>query len=93
MAKMELSSHSVADVKSIGPNPGETEVLRAADPKEGMRLVRAFLRINDPSVRRKIIDVVEQAWADPISGELAVLSSIVRRASAIDRMRSARSAG
>ena len=76
---------SEADVKSGGP--------RAADPKEGVRLIRAFLKINDLSVRQKIIDMVEQAWADPISGELTVLSSIVSRASAIDRMKSARSAG
>ena len=90
---MECDLQSEADVKSGGPNPGEKEVLRAADPKEGVRLIRAFLKINDPSVRQKIIDMVEQAWADPISGELTVLSSIVSRASAIDRMKSARSAG
>jgi hypothetical protein len=89
---MESYFQSEADVKSGGPNAGENDVLRAADPKEGVRLIRAFLKINDPSVRRKIIDMVEQAWADPLP-ELTVLSSIVSRASAIGRMKSAKSAG
>ena len=90
---MERDFQSEPDVKSGGPNAVEKEVLRAADPKEGVRLIRAFLKINDPSVRQKIVDMVEQGWADPIPGELTILSSIVDRASAIGRMKSARSAG
>jgi hypothetical protein len=48
------SWRSEADVKSDGPNAGEKQDLGAADPKEGVQLIRAFLKINDPSVRQKI---------------------------------------
>jgi hypothetical protein len=61
---MGCDFQSGVDGKSGGPNADE-EVLRAADPKDGVRLIRAFLRINDPSVRQKIIEMVEQAWPDP----------------------------
>lgn len=33
------------------------------DPREGARLVRAFLRITDPTVRMAVVQMVEKASA------------------------------
>ena len=41
----------------------ETGLSRINDPKEGARLVRAFLRITDPTVRLAIVDMVERVSA------------------------------
>jgi hypothetical protein len=57
---MECYYESKTAVISGGSNAGEKQVLGAADPTEGVRLIRAFLKISDPLVRQKIIDMVEQ---------------------------------
>jgi len=38
----------------------ETGLSRINDPKEGARLIRAFLRIADPAIRLAIIHMVEK---------------------------------
>jgi len=38
----------------------ETDLSRANDPRQGARLVRAFLRITDPRVRLAIVHMVEK---------------------------------
>jgi hypothetical protein len=37
----------------------ETGLSEIDDPKQGARLVRAFLRIGDPAVRLEIVEMVE----------------------------------
>jgi hypothetical protein len=37
----------------------ETGLSEINDPKQGARLIRAFLRISDPTVRLEIIEMVE----------------------------------
>jgi hypothetical protein len=39
----------------------ETGISQINDPKQGARLVRAFLRITDPGVRLAIVQMVEKA--------------------------------
>jgi hypothetical protein len=41
----------------------ETGFSQINDPKEGARLIRAFLRITDPTVRLAIIRMVEKVSA------------------------------
>jgi hypothetical protein len=41
----------------------QTRLSQINDPKEGARLVRAFLRITDPTVRLAIVDMVEKVSA------------------------------
>lgn len=48
-----------ANGKFVAPKAG------TAAPEEGVRLIKAFLRIDDSSVRNKILGMVEHAWADP----------------------------
>ena len=38
----------------------ETDPSQISDPKQGARLVRAFLRITDPTVRLAIVQMVEK---------------------------------
>jgi hypothetical protein len=38
----------------------ETGLAQINDPKQGARLVRAFLRITDPTVRLAIVQMVEK---------------------------------
>jgi hypothetical protein len=37
----------------------ETGLSQSNDPREGGRLIRAFLRITDPAVRMEIVEMVE----------------------------------
>jgi hypothetical protein len=39
----------------------ETGLSQINDPKQGARLIRAFLRITDPRVRLAIVQMVEKA--------------------------------
>jgi hypothetical protein len=43
----------------------ETGLLQLNDPQQGARLVRAFLRITDPTVRLAIVDMVEKVGYTP----------------------------
>jgi hypothetical protein len=43
----------------------ETGLSQINDPKQGARLVRAFLRITDPTVRLAIVYMVEQVGSAP----------------------------
>jgi hypothetical protein len=43
----------------------ETGLSRINDPKQGARLVRAFLRITDPMVRVEIVHMVENVGSAP----------------------------
>ena len=43
----------------------ETGLSRANDPRQGARLVRAFLRITDPRVRLAIVHMVEKMESAP----------------------------
>jgi hypothetical protein len=43
----------------------ETGLSRTHDPQQGARLVRAFLRIADPRVRRAIVQMVERMQFAP----------------------------
>ena len=43
----------------------ETGLSQIHDPKQGARLVRAFLRITDPSLRLAIVQMVESIGAAP----------------------------
>ena len=38
----------------------ETDLSQVNDPKQGARLVRAFLRITDPTLRLSIVQMVEK---------------------------------
>jgi hypothetical protein len=42
------------------PSEIETGLSKINDPKQGARLVRAFLRITDPMVRLAIVHMVEK---------------------------------
>ena len=43
----------------------ETGISQINDPKQGARLVRAFLRITDPMVRLAIVHMVEKVGSAP----------------------------
>ena len=43
----------------------ETSLSQINDPKQGARLVRAFLRITDPMVRLAIVHMVEKMGRTP----------------------------
>ncbi len=43
----------------------ETGLSQVNDPKQGARLVRAFLRITDPRVRLAIVQMVENVGSAP----------------------------
>ena len=43
----------------------ETGLSQINDPKQGARLVRAFLRIADPTVRMSIVRMVEKVGSAP----------------------------
>ena len=43
----------------------ETGLSQINDPEQGARLVRAFLRITDPSLRLAIVQMVESIGAAP----------------------------
>ena len=47
-------------LKSVPPAQMETKRTATADPQEGARLIRAFLKIEDPKVRDAIIGFVER---------------------------------
>ena len=44
----------------------EIDLPQSHDPQEGARLVRAFLRINDPEIRLAILEMVEKLGSEPI---------------------------
>jgi hypothetical protein len=52
-----LKAHRKFDVSSAT----ETGLSQINDPKQGARLVRAFLRIADPRLRLAIVQMVEKA--------------------------------
>jgi hypothetical protein len=43
----------------------EADLSQASDPKQGARLVRAFLGISDPRVRLAIVQMVERLGSSP----------------------------
>ena len=43
----------------------ETGLSQINDPKQGARLVRAFLRITDPMVRLAVVQMVEKVGSAP----------------------------
>jgi hypothetical protein len=43
----------------------EARVSRTGDPKEGVKLIKAFVQIPDPSVRLAIIQMVERLSPAP----------------------------
>ena len=47
------------------PSKPGGKVPPAVDPSEGARLMKAFLRVKEPAVRRELIRVVEAAAAIP----------------------------
>ena len=48
--------------RKSGPSSAiETDLPQINDPKQGARLIRAFLRVTDPRVRLAIVQMVEKA--------------------------------
>jgi hypothetical protein len=47
----------------------ETGLSQINDPKQGARLVRAFLRITDPTLRLAIVQMVENVGSAPPDGD------------------------
>ncbi len=43
----------------------ETDLSQTHDPKQGARLVRAFLGISDPRIRLAIVQMVERLGSSP----------------------------
>ena len=52
---------------------GETGHSQSNDPQQGARLVRAFLRIDDPLVRLAIVQMVEKIGSAPAPSSLEPL--------------------
>lgn len=46
-------------LKSV-PAPEKTQAVLAADPREGAKLIRAFLKVEDPNLREAIVAFVER---------------------------------
>jgi len=46
----------------------ETSLPQSSNPLEGVRLVRAFLRISDPGVRSVILQMVETMGSASVGG-------------------------
>ena len=58
-------AHRKFDASStIEPGPSQLN-----DPKQGARLVRAFLRITDPMLRVAIVEMVEKAGSASASAD------------------------
>jgi hypothetical protein len=57
---LEEDSEQKAHGKFAASFPLEMSLSQTQDPREGARLVRAFLRITDPGVRSAIVDMVEK---------------------------------
>ena len=47
-------------VAQSGSDVNRVPQTKAPDPEEGIRLVRAFLQIEDPALRRRIVYLVEK---------------------------------
>jgi hypothetical protein len=56
---------SSAPQMDLVPSNDALEGARVVDPLEGARLVRAFLRINDPKARSAILQMVENMVSEP----------------------------
>jgi hypothetical protein len=54
--------------KFSAPSTLETGLSRANGPEQGIRLIRAFLRITDPKVRLAIVNMVEKIESAPATG-------------------------
>jgi hypothetical protein len=57
---VEQDAGRKADRKFAASSAIETGLSQINDPKQGARLVRAFLRITDPMVRLAIVHMVEK---------------------------------
>ena len=57
---LEQDSEPKADRKFAASSALEMSLLQTHDPREGARLIRAFVRITDPGVRSAIIHMVEK---------------------------------
>ncbi|HSU98543.1 MAG TPA: hypothetical protein VLI91_00405 [Roseiarcus sp.] len=57
---LEQDSDRKADHNLAAPYPPGVGLSPTHDPKEGARLIRAFLRIGDPAVRAAVVQMVEK---------------------------------
>ena len=57
---LQQDSDGKSDRKFIASAALDTSIAQTNDPEEGARLVRAFLKIADPSVRLAIVHMIEQ---------------------------------
>ena len=57
---LEKDAGRTAHRKFAGSSAIETGLSQVNDPKQGARLVRAFLRITNPAVRLAIVQMVEK---------------------------------
>ena len=57
---LEQDAGRKASRKFAASSAIETGLSQINDPKEGARLIQAFLRITDPAIRRAIIHMVEK---------------------------------
>ena len=57
---LEQDTEPKAHRKFAAPSALEMSLSQTRDPREGARLVRAFLRIADPGVRSAIVQMVEK---------------------------------
>jgi hypothetical protein len=68
---VEQDAGRKADHKFAASSAIETGLSQINDPKQGARLVRAFLRITDPMVRLAIVHMVEKIGSSCSCGLLA----------------------
>jgi len=57
---LEQDAGRKASRKFAASSEIETGLSQINDPKEGARLIGAFLRITDPAIRRAIIHMIEK---------------------------------
>ena len=62
---LEKDAGRTAHRKFAASSAIETRLSQINDPKQGARLVRAFLRITNPAVRLAIVQMVEKVGSAP----------------------------
>jgi hypothetical protein len=62
---VEKDAGRSAHRESAASSTIETGLWQINDPKQGARLVRAFLRITDPTLRLAIVQMVEKVGPAP----------------------------
>jgi transcriptional regulator with XRE-family HTH domain len=63
----EGAPHLPGEPSGIGPAPSPAYVFNFLATRDGIALTKAFMRIKDPSLRRRIVELVKGIAGDDVS--------------------------